>query len=239
MLHEIASEVWEVTYDHHAFGLHFPGRMTIVRLPSGGLWLHSPVPIDDALADQIAELGSVEHLVAPNLFHHCHLGSVMARYPQAQLHGPAGFAKKRPDLDTLQPLQDEPPADWGDVIEQVHLRALPALRESVFFHRPSGTLVTTDLFMNVHEAEGVFSRFTYWAEGCWKRPRVPRLISFLVKDKASMREDAERLLAFGSTRVILAHGERIDDDAQLFLQTELSRAFGAGAIDPAALQRGP
>ena len=72
MLQAIGDDIWVVDHDFFNFGIHFPGRMTVIRLKSGGLWLHSPVPIDDELAAQLAELGPVEHLVGPNLFHHVH-----------------------------------------------------------------------------------------------------------------------------------------------------------------------
>ncbi len=50
-------------------GLILPVRMTVVRLASGELWLHSPVRHSPGLARALAELGPVRHLVAPNIAH--------------------------------------------------------------------------------------------------------------------------------------------------------------------------
>ena len=47
----------------------FATRMTVVRLASGGLWLHSPVRPTPDRRRAVDELGPVEHLVAPNKIH--------------------------------------------------------------------------------------------------------------------------------------------------------------------------
>ena len=46
------------------FSLPFTTRMTVIRLPDGGLWLHSPTPLDDGLRAAIDALGPVAHIVA-------------------------------------------------------------------------------------------------------------------------------------------------------------------------------
>ena len=62
----IAPEVWAVEL-HRQSGFHLRVRMTVARR-DGGLWLHSPIAIDEALAGTLAELGEVRHIVAPNRF---------------------------------------------------------------------------------------------------------------------------------------------------------------------------
>lgn len=223
--------LWAVEHDMFALGLHFPGRMVVAGLPSGGLWLWSPVPIDDALAAELAELGPVEWLVAPNRFHHVHLAGVMARYPNARLLGAPGLPDKRKDLVFAGTLGDSPPPEWGGIFEQVVLRGIPSLNEVVFLHRPTRSLVTADLFMNVHRARGILSRLVYRAEGCWRRPRVPRLLNLLLKDRATMRSDAARMAAWAPDRVLLAHGEPVEP-ATPFVADELTRAFGPLAPAP-------
>lgn len=52
------------------FGAPFPTRMTIVRLSSGKLFVHSPTAYSPALAERVAELGPVAHLVSPNWILH-------------------------------------------------------------------------------------------------------------------------------------------------------------------------
>ena len=64
-LRSLGESLWCVDHEQTLPGrFHMPTRMAVVRLPGGGLWLHSPVPIDDRLAEELAELGPVRDIVA-------------------------------------------------------------------------------------------------------------------------------------------------------------------------------
>lgn len=224
-----ADNLWTAEDDLFAFGIHFPIRMTVVRLKDGGLWLCSPVAIDDSLAAELDELGPVRHIVAPNLFHHVHLRTAMQRYPDAKVHGAPGLAKKRRDVAFTSELGPEAPVEWRDDIEQVSLRAMPAVGEVVFFHRASGTLIATDLIMNVHRVKGLLGRIVFWAEGCWRRAAVPRLFRWLVKHRAQHRAELQRVSGWPIQRLIVAHGEIVEDGADALVRRELA-AFGGFPI---------
>ena len=132
LLEVVANNVWAYAIPHHFMGLHVGARMTVVKLSSGGLLLHSPVPVDDALAGELAALGEVAHIVCPNLFHHVFAGEVKQRYPQAVLHGPAKLASKRKDLALDAVLSQTPHPDWGDDFELVFIEG-SMLHETVFY----------------------------------------------------------------------------------------------------------
>lgn len=205
--------------------------MIVVRLSSGELWLWSPVPIDEALKDELQELGTVRYLVAPNRFHHVHLSSAKARFPAARLFGAPGLPEKRKDLHFDAVLEESAPDDWSDEIRQVVLRGVSALSEVVFFHQASGSLITADLFMNVHEAQGALSKLVFWLEGTWKRPRIPRLLSLLTSDRERFRRDYETIVSWPVERVIPAHGEIIETNAAELLVAEQTRFFGSAPKD--------
>lgn len=222
MLQPLTDNVWTVDHDLFTMGIHFPGRMTVVRLSDGGLWLHSPVPIDDALAAQLAELGPVRHLVGPNLFHHVHLRGVKARYPEAQLWAGPGLTKKRADLSFDHLLNPEAAKVWGPELELIDFSCAPRIGESLFFHAPSRTLIVTDLLMNVHACQGLMSRLVYWLEGVYRRLAVPRLNQWLVKDPAEASRVAGRLIALAPDRLVMAHGELVTDQTTRRLTEALS-----------------
>ena len=46
--------------------LPFTTRMTVVRLSTGDLFLHSPVTFNEALASELQQIGTIRHLVSPN-----------------------------------------------------------------------------------------------------------------------------------------------------------------------------
>src|SRR5688500_18374152 len=104
MLQPQAENLW--TADHELKvpgGVPFPVRMTVARLSDRSLALISPVPIDDALASELAGLGPVSHLIAPNLFHHFYLAPAKVRYPEARVLGPPGLAAKKRGMTVVPP----------------------------------------------------------------------------------------------------------------------------------------
>ena len=97
-LKRLSDDLWivdgpEIGLRYLGLTLPFPTRMTIVRLPRGELWVHSPIRWTQALGDAIADLGAVGHLVAPNTLHYWYLPDWQARYPSARSHGPPDLAK--------------------------------------------------------------------------------------------------------------------------------------------------
>lgn len=69
-----AENVWivdgpEIRMDYGPTSMPFPTRMTVVRLASDELWVHSPIAPDPALFERIEALGPVRHLIAPNSLH--------------------------------------------------------------------------------------------------------------------------------------------------------------------------
>lgn len=229
VLKQIGDDIWVVDHDLFTFGIHFPGRMTVARLADGGLWLHSPVPIDDGLAAQLAELGPVKHLVGPNKFHHLHLEAVKARYPEAKMWAAPGLEDKRKDLTFDGLLGDDAPDAWAGDIQQVSLSFMPSVGEVVFFHEKSATLIATDLFMNVHECRGLMSKMIYWLEGCYGQMNVPRLFRFLIKDRAQAAQVGARLIELQPHTVVMAHGRIVDEQASQVL----TRALSAWSPTPA------
>src|SRR5688572_29255671 len=79
-------------------GVRLPVRMTIARLPRGGLVVHSPIALTDDRLKAIARLDAVEYLIAPSLLHHRFAGDWLQRFAGAKLYGAPGLERKRKDL---------------------------------------------------------------------------------------------------------------------------------------------
>ena len=71
-------------------------RMTVIRLPSGGLLLHSPVPLDPPTRQALDALGPVRWIVGPSKVHHLYLGDYASAYPAAQLRRGARPRREAP-----------------------------------------------------------------------------------------------------------------------------------------------
>ena len=112
--------------------------MTILRLGDGSLLLHSPVELDDGQAAAVDRLGTVRHLVSPNLLHHLYLEQATLRWPDARVWATPGLAEKAPDLRIDEVLATGSPWPGIDALE---ISGWPRLQEFALFHRPSGTLL--------------------------------------------------------------------------------------------------
>lgn len=214
MLTPIADEVWSAE-SHHRMGpgLGFPVRMTVVRLADGGIWLHSPIAIDDALAAAIGELGPVTDLVGPNTFHHVYLSKAARRYPEARVWGPAQLQSKRDDLTFSHTLDGSTPSQWGDALE-VCLIDGTKLDEVVFFHPRSRTLVVTDLLFNIQKARGWLMPLVLRLVRAYRRPAQSRMIRFVTKDRSAVAASCRRVLEWDFERVVMAHGTPLEDNAK-------------------------
>ncbi len=210
MLREFGPDLWIADGPTVRFMRWFPypTRMAVVRLRSGGLWVWSPIALDDALADQVATLGPVQHLVAPNKLHHLFLDPWKQRFPVARLHLAPGLAGKRPDLAADGELGDAPDPAWADQIDQVVFRGSFALEEVVFFHRASRTALVCDLVQRFdpEQMTGVIGAvMRLWGlvgEG-GSTPREWRA-SFVRREPA--RAAKRRLLSWEPERLVIAHG---------------------------------
>jgi Domain of unknown function (DUF4336) len=133
--------------------MRLPIRMTVVRLRSGALWLHSPTRLLPSLGTEINALGPVGHLVAPNSAHWMHLQAWQRAYPDAATWAAPGLRDRRAvrnsDVRFDSELSDSPPAAWAGEIEQVVVPGGAGFREVAFLHRPTRTLVLTDLVDNL------------------------------------------------------------------------------------------
>ncbi|NNL65005.1 MAG: DUF4336 domain-containing protein [Myxococcales bacterium] len=203
----LASDLWITEAPLRFFGLEVGARMTVVRLPDGKLWLHSPIAATAALVREVKALGPVSWLVAPNRLHHLFVGEWQRTIPDAAIHVAPGLDAKRPDLPIAGVLGDAPEPAWKDVLDQVLLAGFPFANEVVFFHRPSATLIATDLAFNVGASSPALTRLAFRLAGTYGELSPTLVERLLVRDRAAFRGSLERILAWPFERVIVAHGD--------------------------------
>jgi hypothetical protein len=207
-LQPVGPDLWTATHTlKFPGGVRLPARMTVARLPDGTLWIHSPIPLDEPLSEELAALGRVAHVVAPSLLHHLFVSACLARYPEARLYAPPDLARKRPELTIAEELSDEAPPPWRSVLEQLVLRGAPRVNEVTFFHRPSRTLVVTDLVFHIREPEGWGTGLVLRMMGTHRRLAQSRLWRLFARDRPALRQSLERLLAWPFQLVLPGHGD--------------------------------
>lgn len=207
---ELAPGLWTVERPQRVAGLELGARMTVVRIRERGLWLHSPVGLDDVLRRRLDALGTVRYVVAPNRFHHLHVADYARAYPSAKRYAAPGLPEKRPGVHFHEVLDDVPPPEWGGVLDVVVFRAIPATQEVIFFHKPSRTLILTDLAFNLREDRPPLTRAVFTLLGGQGRLQPTRLTRWLIRERRAARRLVDRILAWNFHRVIVSHGDVVE-----------------------------
>jgi len=233
-LKQIAGNIWVVDgpvihMDVLRIGIPFSTRMTIVKLQDGSLWCHSPIAPNQQLFKEINQLGEVKYLISPNKLHYAYIKEWQKQYPEAYSWASPGVEKRAQSqniethFDYL--LEDQPPLEWKNSIEQFIFKGSSVIEEVVFFHTSSQTLILTDLIENF-ETDKISSYFwknIYKLAGIahpdGKMPIDMRLT--FIGNKAEARKSYEQLLKWEPEKIIIAHGKWFERNGT----EELKRAF--------------
>ena len=228
LLTAVAEDLWVVARPLRFLGLFPVGtRMSVVRLASGGLWLCSPVAIDDELAAELDALGPVEHLVGSNRFHHLFLGPGRERYPDAEMHLAPGLGDKQPKLEPALSLSNEAPASWQEDLEQCVLEGVPMFNEVAFLHRRSRTLILTDHLFHLDESCPAVARALGSMLGVRRKPGFPLDARLLfVRDRDALKRSLAKVLEWDFDRIVLTHGRIVEQGGRAVLQ-DAYRFLGA------------
>lgn len=214
MLTRITEGMWAAHHDLYLSGkIHFPCRMTVVRMTDGSLLLHSPIPISEPLATAIAERGTVGHIVAPNCWHHFFLGAASERYPSARVYAPPGIEAKQPAVTVHHALDGTCPEAWRDDFATVLIRGVPKVNEVVMVHRPSQTALAIDLVFNVREFKNLQTSLLFRTVGAHKKLAQSRVWRMFTKDRRAARESVDALLEHDFDRLVPGHGDIIEAGA--------------------------
>ncbi len=219
---KLAHEIWIFDGESVQFlGLPFSTRMTVVRLSTGELWIHSPIKLSESITEKIDSLGPVKYLIAPNHLHHLFLSEWIAVYQNAEVYGTNEVIKKRSDISFHGSLNHPKSYAWGPDIEQELFSGSPLMEECVFYHSASSALIVADLIENFSG-----KNFNYWqrvvAKGVGilapngKMPLDWRL-SFMF-GKADARKHLYRLLGWNPKILVMAHGRIVTENTERFLQ---------------------
>jgi hypothetical protein len=201
-------------------GIRATSRMTVVRLADGRLWLHSPIPVSPDLRAELASLGQVAYIVAPNRFHHLYVGQWAAAFPDAIVFGAPGLEEKRRDL-VMRRLGTVAEPEWAHDLGQVFVEGVPTLNETVWYHHRSRTLIVTDLCQHIAGELPLSSRLFAGLMGVRRRPAVSNGVRLVIKDRAALARSLRQILQWDIERVVFAHNVILRENAY----DALRRAF--------------
>lgn len=229
VLKPVAEGIWIVDSGPlRALGIPLPVRMTVVRLDDGTLWLHSPTRYDARLHRDIAALGPIRHLVAPNIAHWTFLKAWQTQCPESLTWAAPNLRQRRQvrraGLRVDRVLADAAPPDWAADLRQVVVPGGLGFREVAFFHRVSRTLILTDLVLNLEPAKlpALIRPFLRLARMTAPHGEPPPYLRLVIKlRRGAARSAAADLVAANPERVIFAHGAWFERDGAARLRHAL------------------
>jgi hypothetical protein len=212
----VHDQIWVGAYPVKLAGARFEARMTLARRSDGALVVHSPGPLDDATRDHVQALGRVAVIVAPGNFHHLHVASCQRAFPEAETWLCPGVERKQPALCHDGLLGDSPPPcltpDFA--LAGVFGRLMS---EVAMLHRPSRTLLLVDLIENIGDQT---AGINWMLRACWRllgmwNVAVPAPeYRFGWRNRAEARAALEQIAGWDFERIVLAHGELIEQNAK-------------------------
>lgn len=210
----VAGQVWVAQQPLRFYGMEMGTRMVVARgNAAGDLVVYSPIALTDALKDQVARLGKVRWIVAPNLLHHMYVQQWLDACPGAVAFAGPKLAERRKDIAWAGTITPAWTAPWDRaLVDFVVFTGHPIMQEVVLYIPGGKTLVVADVVQN-HAPHGWTGRVVDLA-GCRCRPGPPVDWKLAVEEPAVVAAAAAQVEAWDFERIVIAHGDPIEVDAK-------------------------
>ncbi|MFW6353829.1 MAG: hypothetical protein ACOC3I_05530 [Verrucomicrobiota bacterium] len=218
-MERLADDLWHLAFPLKRLGLDIQRHVTILSLPSGVV-VHSTAPFAPAQVEAIRGLGEVRWVLDAMLDHDSYAEAGRVAFPEATFLGPPGFAERVPfPVDPLLP----PPAEWTGYLEVLPIEGVPSMREHVFLHTPSRTLIVADLALHFPSPPPVFRALLSLALKGGRAPGVSRRVEAAIKDRVAFRASVKKMMQWDFDRLIVGHGTPLEAGAKSALETLFGR----------------
>lgn len=226
----VADGLWTVDGPMVLFGprrlrVPCPTRMTVIRLEEDGIALHSPIAFSDALSERLKPLGSIRCLIAPNSYHYLHIAAWAEQYPDADVWVARGLADRTQLPQRAVALAGPLPRPLATTLDCVEVDG--GWKELVFLHRPSRTVIFTDLLQNFEPArvQGLLARALLHLFGATGRPPMASLEMRIEARRRGKCVEVERafqvIRSWKPERMLIAHGTQVAGDTTAILDEAL------------------
>lgn len=219
---QLAENLWLLQYPLSVLGTAHGRNVTVIRLRSGKLILHSMAPFTPGDVAAIHALGEPAWLLESMLLHDTYAKEGRDIFPGLPFLGPPGFSEvvKFPTL----PLLPTPP-EWNGEVEVFSIEGAPMIKEHAVLHVPTHTLILADLIFNFSADERGWNRFFHRHIAGFKRyPGMSRIFRLCIRDRAAFQASMSRILQQDFDRIIVGHGHVIETDGRALLQRGLRDA---------------
>jgi len=203
-LEKLSENLWRVSGSLPRMTLR--RTMTIARRGDGRLVIHSAIALDETAMKAIEALGPPAYLIVPSGFHRKDAPAFKRRYPELTVLAPRGARDKIAKVIPVDGALEEFPKDHAIHFERI--QGIGDTEGAMLVRSADGmTIVLGDIVFNMDRKKDPLGFFFTTLLGSAPGPRVSRLAkALMVKDRAALRADLERLAATpGLIRLIVAH----------------------------------
>jgi hypothetical protein len=208
-------------------GVRLRARSTVLRLEDGGLLVHSPAEPTEQLCTALRALGEVRWIVVPNCFHHLGARATAEWFPSAKVVGPQSATAHNPQMRLHMDLRDDAFLGAAKELDAIPLDGCPFLDETVFFHRPTGSLIGADIVLCACARDHWTWRWAARVMGCYDNVQAPPDVKKKTTANDAVARSIDRMAELPLKRLLVAHADTIEDrpserllDAWRFVRSE-------------------
>ena len=222
MITRLAEHLWLLPYPLKKLGADLRRNVTLLRLGSGEIVIHSTGPFTDDDVKAIHALGHPGWLVEGMLAHDTFAKEGRAAFPDIPYFAPPGFTE---ETGIATSTLDQCPASWGTDLQVQKVEGVPTYQEYVFYHALSRTLVVCDLVFNFGDHEPLWTELLLRvAIGSEHGPGMSRPFKAAVKDEDAFKKSLDAIFAWDFDRVIVGHGDVIETGGKAKIRSALEVA---------------
>jgi hypothetical protein len=173
--------------------------------------VHSPPEPTEAFCAALRALGELRWIVVPNCFHHLGARATAARFASAKVVGPPSATARNPQLQLHMGLRDDAFLGAVKELDAIPLDGCPFLDETVFFHRPTGSLIGADVVISACARDHWSWRWAARLTGRYDKVRTPPDVRAKTRPNDAAARSIDRMAALPLKRLLVAHSDPIED----------------------------
>lgn len=203
-------------------GMNIGRTVSIIRLQSGQLIIHSTARFSDEQKAGILALGEPAWIVEASNLHDTFSEAGAQAFPRSSYLVPEKFPQKSGIRTSCL---TDPPREWKGELDVVCINGMPNVNEHIVFHRDSKTLIVADLLFNIPPDADAWTRHCFrLVSGLKCQPGFDRLVRLFIKDRNAFEHSLKRLLTFDFENLIVSHGTPIQGNAKQIFGDAMSKA---------------
>jgi hypothetical protein len=203
-LQELSENLWRVEGNLPHFSMK--RVMTVARLHTGALLIHSAIALDEASMKRLEAWGTPSIMLIPHVRHRMDAARFKRRYPALQIFAPPGVMAKAQAVVNVDGTYADMPPDPAVTLEL--LDGTGEMEGALLVRSQDGTsVVLTEVVFDLEPPKSALGRAALKFAGFGPGPRVTPVVKFeMVKDRRALAAHFERLAAIPDlVRLIVGH----------------------------------